>query len=439
MNNFQTILVAVFLSFFVFGVLIFSGILKIGNPKTGIEAISGKIVVWGTLPPGDSSVSYLFKNIGGSNSPFTVDYVQKNNTNYQQNLVEAFAKGAGPDLFILTPDMILKNDNLIYKIPYKSFSEKSFRNLFIDGADILLSKDGVIGYPLVVDPLVLYYNKDLLANKSILYPPSTWDELFNLGPRLTVKTNTGFVSQSMIALGQYDNVNHSKDILSMLLLQSGNSIIERTDKGYILTIKNSTSGGSYPFEQIINFFLEFSNPSNEVYTWNRSLPNSLDMFTSGKLAFYIGYASELFKIESINPNLSFNVASIPQTKGTDIKRTYGQIYTLVINKNSKNLLSSFGVASLYTNADFLKELAAVTSLPTAYRSLLNEKPKDPYLVTFFDGAIVSRSWLDPDKENTNSIFKELIENTLSNKLSVGQAINKAYNQLNIIVENKNYE
>jgi hypothetical protein len=243
----------------------------------------------------------------------------------------------------------------------------------------------------------------------------------------------------MIALGQYDNVNHSKDILSMLLLQSGNNIMERTSTGYDLTINDSIASGSNPFEQIVNFFLEFSNPSNEVYSWNRSLPNSLDMFAGGKLAFYIGYASELFEIETINPNLSFNVTTVPQTKGTDMKRTYSQMYTVVVNKNSKNLNSAFGLASLVAAPEFLQELAVITSLPTANRSLLNTRPTEPYLSTFFDATIVSRSWLDPDRDVTNSVFKELIENSLSNKLSVREAIVKAYDQINLIVTNGNYE
>lgn len=437
MNNFQTILVAIFLAFFVFGVLIFSGILKIGGSKSGADAISGKILIWGTLPAG--TVGELFKSVGGSNAPFTVDYVEQKEATYQANLIEAFAKDTAPDLFILTPDMVLKNNNFIYKIPFASLPEKTFRSSFIDGADIFISSEGIIGYPLLVDPMVLYYNKNILSNQSILFPPKSWDELFTLNDKLTTKKDDGSILQSMIALGQYDNVNHSKDILSMLLLQSGNPLMEQTKTGgYRLAIKDSNQAGDYPFEQIVNFFLEFSNPSNNSYSWNRSLPSSLDMFTSGKLAFYVGYASELFKIQSVNPNLSFDVTLLPQTKGSDVKRTYGEIYTMVINKKSKNLTSTFGVTSLVVVPDFMKELGTRMSLPTASRSLLNEKPTDPYLSTFYDSAIISRSWLDPEKESTNSIFKELIENSLSNKLSIYEAINKAYNQLDLIVKN-NYE
>lgn len=431
MNNFQTILIAIFLAFFVFGVLIFSGMIKIGGSKKGVDAISGKVVVWGTIP--SSQISGVLSNINVPSDSFNLSYVQKNDNDYQNDIINALAQDNGPDLLILKPDMVLKNSNFIYKTPYTSYSENLFRSNYIDGADILLSNDGILGYPLLVDPIVLYYNKNMLSNENVLYPPSTWDELFSLNDKLTKKNNDGTILESMIALGQYDNVNHAKDILSLLLLQSNNPIMERTDTGYRLAIKDSSKGGDNPFEKIIDFFLEFSNPNNTTYSWNRSLPNSFDMFISDKLAFYIGYASELFKIQSANPNLSYNFTMIPQTKGVNIKRTYGDMYVLVINKKSKNLASAFGVASLMSAPDFLKELAVSNSLPTGTRSLLNEKPKEPYLQSFFESAAVAHSWLDPDKEKTDSVFKELINNSFSNKLSTLESIDKAFNQIDLIV------
>lgn len=431
MNNFQTILVAIFLAFFVFGVLIFSGIIKIGGGSAGKDAISGKVVVWGTIP--SSQISEVLSNINVPSDSFNLSYVQKKDTEYQENIINALAKDGGPDLLILKPEMLLKNSNFIYNIPYDAYSENLFRSSFIDGADILLSKNGILGYPLLVDPIVLYYNKNMLSNEGILYPPATWDELFNLNEKLTKKKNDGTILESMIALGQYENVNHVKNILSLLLLQNNNLIMERTNTGFNLTIKESGVGMDYPFEKIVNFFLEFSNPSNTAYSWNRSLPNSFDMFISGKLAFYIGNASELFKIQSANPNLSYNFSMIPQTKGINIKRTYGDMYVLVINNKSKNLASAYGVANLMIAPELLRELAISNSLPTASRSLLNEKPKEPYLQSFFESAAVSHSWLDPDREKTDSIFRELIENSFSNKLSVKNSIDKAFNQIDLIV------
>lgn len=437
MSNFQTILVAIFLAFFVFAVLIFSGVIKIGKSSDSTGSLQGKIVLWGTFP--SSSITNAIDNMEGENKGLNIVYVKKDLDTYQQDIIEAFAKNGAPDLFIITPDMIQKNSNFIYKIPYASYPEKAFRDTFIDGADIYLDALGVIGFPLVVDPMVLYYNKDILSNEGIVSPIKTWDELFDVNSTLTKKDNSGVISQSMIALGQYGNVNNAKDILATLLIQNNNPIVERENNEngivYASMLNSNPSRLSVsPMEAVIKFFIEFSNPSNTGYSWNRSLPNSLDMFTSGRLAFYLGKASELFKIESINPNLSFDVTEIPQIKNSSTKRTYGEIYSVVVNKKSSNMTSALGVASALSQGDNVKNLSVSVSLPPASRTLLSDKPTNPYLFTFFNGALISRSWLDPNKIESDSIFKELIENVLSNNLSVNAAISKAQGQLELLLK-----
>jgi ABC-type glycerol-3-phosphate transport system substrate-binding protein len=432
MSNFQTILVAIFLAFFVFAVLIFSGVIKIDGLTGKDNLPKGKVVVWGTFP--SSSLSKVFDDISKDNKELNVSYKRKDTSFYQEDLIEAFANGEGPDLFIITADMIQKNENFLYKIPYTSYPEKTFRESYIDGADIYLDTEGVLGFPLVVDPLVLYYNKDILSNEGIVSPPKTWDELFILNSSLTKKENSGAISESMIAMGQYGNVNNVKDILSMLLAQNDNPIIKRGEKtGYVSTLDDSTSSTFVsPVEAVLKFFLEFSNSSSAVYSWNRSLPNSLDMFVGGELAFYLGKASELFTIESMNPNLSFDVTQVPQIKDTKAKRTIGDIYLTAINKRSTNLTSAFGVATMLSQGEVAKAFGAAVSLPPTSRALLSEKPTDNYLFTFFNSALISRTWLDPDKAKSDMIFRELIENLLSNQLSMDIAINKAEGQLELL-------
>jgi len=444
MNNFQTILVAVFMAFFVFAVLVFSDVIKIGGKK-GSADIQGKVVVWGVFPR--SAVKDVLDGLTNNYKELSISYTQKNEVNYQQELIEAFANGKGPDLFIIDPSMIKRNNNFIYKIPYSSFPEKTFKTSFIDGADIYLSARGVIGLPMIVDPMVMYYNKDILSNEGIVNPPTTWDELFELNKILTKRDNSGAISQSMIALGQYGNINNAKEILSTLLIQNKNNIVDKSkstvesssstkeETVYTAVLNDNPLNYSVsPAQAVTRFFLEFSDLSKTSYSWNRSLPNSLDMFISGKLAFYLGRASELFKIESMNPNLSFDVTQIPQVKDTNSKRTYGEIYAVVINNKSTNFSGAFSVANLMVGGDNVKNISINLSLPPVSRSLLAQKPaNNPYLYTFFNSALISRSWIDPNKKETDLIFREMIENILSNKLKSHEAINKAQGQLDLLI------
>jgi len=434
MNNFQTILVAIFLAFFVFGVLVFSGLIDIGK-QSGPDSLSGKIVIWGTFP--STMLTDVIDVV--DNKDLTINYVKKEEASYQQDLIEAFANGVGPDLYIITPDMIKKNYNFMYKTPYASYPDKTFRDSFIDGADIYLDKEGILAFPALVDPLVMYYNKDMLSNEGLVSPPKTWDELFVLNNSLTKRESvgSGVLTASMIALGQYSNVNNAKDIISALLLQNNNTIVMRNEDGTYSSVLNSnpTKTTVSPLEAVLEFYTSFSTPSDTSYSWNRSLPGSFDMFTGGKLAFYIGYASELFKIESTNSNLSFNVTQLPQVKNTAIKRTFGEIYAVAVNNKSTNLGAAIGVSRLLSSGDGAKEFSVATSLPPASRLLLSDRPTDDsYLFTFFNSALITRSWLDPDKSKSAEIFESLLENILSNKLSVSAAINKAHSQLDLLLK-----
>lgn len=433
MNNFQTILVAIFLAFFVFAVLIFSGLINLGGSSSTSTTPQGRVVIWGTFTNPD--IYKVFDNTRDANKDLSISYVIKKESTYEQDLLEAFASGTGPDLFFLTPEMIQKNSKFIYKIPFASYPEKTFKDAFIDGATVYLDNEGVIGFPIVTDPLVLYYNKDILSNEGMAGVPQYWDELFPLASKLTKKKDDGAILQSMIALGRFDNITHAKDILATLLIQNGNPLVTQSDGVYTPVLNdNRASSAISPTEAVLNFYTEFSSPATSAYSWNKALPNSIDMFTGGKLAFYLGRASELFKIESVNPNLSFDVANILQTRGTNTKRTYGTIYALAVNKKSTNLTAAFGLAGILSSGDSAKSFSQALSLPPASRALLTEKPTDPYLTTFFNSAVITRTWADPDTKGSDAIFAELLQNILSNKLSLGDAISKAQTQLEFITK-----
>jgi multiple sugar transport system substrate-binding protein len=432
MNNFQTILTAVFVSFFVIAVLIFSGLINVGGGSSSSTGPTGKVVIWGTFD-NSAGLIQVFEDMSEANKDLNITYVKKDKATYQQDLIEAFASGTGPDLFLITPDMVIQNDSFIYKIPYTSYPQKTFEDSFIDGADVYLAPDGVVGFPVVVDPIVMYYNKDILANAGIAAPPATWSSLISLSSTLTKKQDDGTVLQSMIGLGRYDNVANAKDILATLLLQDNNQIIERTATGYAPVLEGDASLSA---DHVMDFFTQFSDPSNPAYSWNSSLPLSTDMFTQGKLAFYLGHASELFTIQSVNPNLSFDVAPVPELDNASAERTDADIYAIAVNKKSQNLGAAFGVAGLLTAGDTASAFASAVSLPPALRSLLAVKPTDPYLFTFFNQAIISHSWLDPDPVQTDAIFNELVNNILSSNLSTSDALGKAQGELGLLTNSQ---
>lgn len=429
-NNFQTIILAIFLAFFVFAVLLFSGLLPIGNDTKSNTKLKGTISIWGTVP--SIEFSKAIEEINTSNPDLTVKYLQKDKTTYAQDIVEAIASGTAPDLFMLPDDLIVESQKFVTQIPYTSFSEKAFRDTFIDGAEVYLGDTGIIALPFSVDPLVLYYNKNLLANNSIAQPPVYWDDLLGLNDTLTIGSSDGTIGQSMVALGTYDNIRHAKDILALLMLQSGNPIVVRQDEKLVSVLSEKFQQSRPPAESVMSFYTEFANPNSTVYSWNRGLPDSRNAFTSGTLAFYIGKGSELFDIQSVNPNLSFDVSTVLQTKGTNIRRTFASMNAIAISKTAKDPTLAMSTAMVLTNPEVAEIIATTLSLPPARRDMLAKRPTDRYLTVFYDSAISGRTWLDPDPVQTSQIFSDLVANILSNKFDIESAINRAEEEINLL-------
>ena len=67
----------------------------------------------------------------------------------------------------------------------------------------------------------------------------------------------------------------------------------------------------------------------------------------------------------MNPNLSFDVTSIPQIKETTNKRTYGEIYGIAVSNRSTNLATAFSVANVLSSG------ADVTNLSVALLHMLS--------------------------------------------------------------------
>lgn len=157
----------------------------------------------------------------------------------------------------------------------------------------------------------MYYNRSLLDSAGIIYPPKTWDEFRTMVPLLTKKDDNNKISQSAVALGQFTNITNSKDIIASMILQTGNTIVEEKEDGFVSTLEDPSK---YSLENTLEFYTDFADPLNDLYSWNKSLSDSRDLFSGENLAFYFGYASELQYLINRNPNQNFLMAPIPQIK-----------------------------------------------------------------------------------------------------------------------------
>lgn len=424
--NFQLIVLIVFIAAAIFGVLVFSGAIPIGSNGSSSQST---IVLWGTVPT--ISISSALKDFNDTNSSFTVKYVQKSSDTFDQDLLEALASGAGPDMFFLPDNLAYHYTNKIFPIPYASYPVSIFDSTFVDAGQVFLTDNGVLALPISIDPLMMYYSRSLFDGSGVVYPPATWNDLTAMAPTLTEKDDSGKIIKSAVALGDFSNVVHAKDILAALFMQAGNPIIKADNGVFSSTLGSSV--GNYNLPSVLQFYTSFADPSNAAYSWNKSFPNSDDAFSAENLAIYFGYASELHSLVNKNPNQNFFVAGIPQIKNSSFKLTNARVTGIAISSFSKNIPTAFTAANLLVSGDFASAFATAIGAVPARRDLLATKPTDAFSPFFYNSALYARSWLDPSPTDTDNIFNGMVDNVLSGNMDATGAISDASSKMSLLL------
>ncbi|HPB60380.1 MAG TPA: extracellular solute-binding protein [Candidatus Paceibacterota bacterium] len=425
-NTFQLILLFVFGAAAVVGILIFSGVIP-GFKKESVGT-AGTVVVWGTAS--DANLNRGFAELSKKNEDkFSLVYVRKDPVTFETELTEALASGTGPDVIIAPHEVIFRQRDRIYPFSAKYYPKRNFYDTFVDGARLFEVGEAYYALPIGVDPLVLYYNKDIYNTNGLSSPPKTWVEFVNYQPRLTILDDNNNLKQSAAALGNFLNIDHAKDIFSLLLLQAGNPIVALNNGVIKQTLADNLGYAVMPTQAALEFFVQFADPAKSTYSWNRSWPSSRDSFLAGKLANYFGPASEYAYLKSKNPHLNFDVAEVPQ-QSLDRRQTFGRFYGLAIMRSSPRLAAVFPAVYTLSASGEAENIAAALSLQPAKRMILAAGSADPYTQIFYEAALVARAWLDFNSASSRRIFSEMIDNYSSGRLRADQAIKEAAGLLN---------
>jgi ABC-type glycerol-3-phosphate transport system substrate-binding protein len=428
-SSFQTILIVICGFAALVAVLMFAGILpSFSGSSFGGQTVE-EVVMWG--PYRGVDVETYFNNFNETNKAVVkIKYEAQVPETYLNNLVEAFARGEGPDLFFADQKMLNRLTGKLTEIPYTAYSQRTALNNFVDGASVFMTSTGLKALPLMIDPLVMFYNRTLYTSANIVIPPKNWTEFLTTIKPLTEIDIRNNIIRSAAALGEFRNITNAKYIFSTLLLQAGNPIITTdANDNYNSVLTDSFGFTPSPAEATIAFYQQFANPVQVSYSWNRSLSGDKDMFTAEKLATYFGLSSELADLQQKNPHLSLDVVVIPQ-KDPQKKVTYANFYGAVIAKNSKKQNSALSAASLLSQPVNLEKLAKILNYLPARRDLLAVKDSDPLVQVFKNSAVISRSWVDPDNDQTKQIFQQMMENVQTGQIGAADAIMDANSKIN---------
>ena len=419
MTKFQIITLATFILFLVAGVITFSMYKGSSSSSSQLPAIT----IWGTFPA-DIFNTYVSGINNSSPTPVSVTYKQLDPTTFSQDFIAALARGSGPDAILIPADMILPHLDKLALISYTTMPARTFMDTYIQEGQIYTNSNGITAIPFTVDPLIMYWNRDMFNTAGIATYPKYWDEFTKINQKITVKDSNGNIRKSAIALGDFTNVYNAREILASLIMQTGNPITDYDAQGNIVTTLKS--GADISPKPAFDFFTQFVNPTSENYSWNRGMAYSKTAFLAGNLATYFGLASELSEIRAKNPNLNFDAAPLPQARpavgASIVKSNYARMFGLSIVRTSANPTGVYQVLSVLTQPSYVEALANSMYLPSVLNSVISQGSTDPYISVFNAAALVAKTWLDADPIKSNQILGGVVESITTGQKSSFQAI-----------------
>ncbi len=340
--------------------------------------------------------------------------------NFRQELVDAWAQGAGPDLFSMPNNAVgsfaefstplpaaltlpaltvstgcRKETRIVDQTVTTPVPEKLDEAFLPVVADDVLRNNQIYALPMAADTLGLYYNKDLLNAAKIVAPPKTWSEFADLvdaSKSTLTREENGTLLQSGAALGTADNINRAADILAALMLQSGAQMTDASGTRVTFQQASGTEEGYNPGLSALQFYTAFANPGLVSYSWNETQPEAQEAFAAGKVAFFIGYSYQLDAIRRQNPALNVGIAPLPQISLDGPQTNFANYWVTGVAKQSAHPHEAWDFVLFATNGEQTPSYLNATKRLTALRQYIPGQKQELDLGVFADQLLIAKSW-----------------------------------------------
>lgn len=312
------------------------------------------LTYWG-LWEESSVLQGIISDFESKNPNIKINYKKNDKTDYRSRLAGRLAKNPEteevPDIFRIHSSWLpMFRDNLS-PVPSATLTTINFEQDFYDvyKTDLKMG-NSYYAIPLMYDGLALFYNKDLIQKGGVELPKTWWD-LKTAASKLTVRNKNGNIEIAGVAMGLVDNVDHWSDILGLLLKQNGADILKRNDE-------NNTK-----IKDVLSYYLNFY--SDEQRPWDETQPSSTELFASGKLAFYIAPSWRVFNLDDKNPNLPFEITTMPQLPIADTGNLtnihWATYWVEAVNSQSKHQAEAWKFLEFLASKESLEKMFTAAS------------------------------------------------------------------------------
>lgn len=269
----------------------------------------------------------------------------------------------------------------------------------------------VYGFPLAMDALAVFYNRNLLDLAGVPEAPKNWDEFVEAIKKTTKFNASGDIVQSGTALGTGTNIDASFDIISMFMVQSGVTMGQGGMVSFADGLEQAPNR-NHPTFKALDFYTDFARPTKEVYSWNEKKDNALDEFVRGKLAFYFGYSYNYPTIKSRAPQMDMQVLPMFQLNPDNPHNIANYWVESVVGK-SKHQNEAWDFVRFISSPENVKKYTDTVFRPSPIRSQIAEQQKDENMEPFATQALFAENWYrGRNVDNVKDAFEELVSGLL---------------------------
>ncbi|MCK5491110.1 MAG: extracellular solute-binding protein [Candidatus Pacebacteria bacterium] len=446
---------------FGFGYFLFKSYPNFRAPQVENEQIvEVELEFWGLWDNSDDWKKIIEKfekntnEFNGQKVKVKINYTKKDFASYREDIEKAKEKNNNPNIFFVNNNWFNDYKNNLESLSGNMAYQKEYELLSYDEVSDIYSANTLIDFvaenllysiPLYTDSLALYYNKDLFQKAGIEKPPKSWAELKKNVMRLTVFGKKDSLTQSGVAFGTGENINRSSDVLSLLVMQGGGKVIDGNGKIDInKEIEVSTIEGVEkrdPGKRAISFYAEFSDPQKEIYSWNADQENSVQSFADGKLAMMFGYSYQIQNLLSLNPDLNYGVAPMPQLENSTVINFSNTFFPVVSKDNNckVNLVElsdkvdcskiAWSFLSFATNKENSELYLNSTNKAAARKDLIQKQTQDSSHIGVFASQAESAVSYNKFSDEIDNILVNMLDEINLDQENIDEKVDKAVRKI----------
>ncbi len=428
------VVVLVIVAILMGGWLLYSKYIK-KDGDNGVSTSGNVEIIWWTLWEEKEDLQVLADAYHTENPNVTIIIEpQEIESQYKSKVLGHISdndSGTGPDILRVHNTWLPQFEDYLSFIPPTVMTESDYKSTYYNTAfvDFKGSDGRLYAIPLMFDGLGLYYNETLLKEAGYAIPEDNWDDFVTQVIALTKYDSEENIRIAGVGMGSADNVDFAFEIVSLLMLQEGATIVDTTGE------TTFASDEEMKVAKAIKFYTDFAT---RYEVWGRSLSRDITMFTEGRLAMMFAPSWRVYDIndalEGVGATLDYDIATVPQqptVSGDEVN--WSDYWAEAVSAESdyaeiawdflKFVTESEQLQAFYDKTSESREFGEIYPRVDMADDLISEK----YVSAYIKMADTACSWRMVDKEEVSSEFEDLIEDIV---VSGGGSVSSIHGRLN---------